>query len=120
VVTFDDDHKAPDKLTEDVITKIVEKSSQVQANTGSSDNTELQTHLVNHQSKDSENSNKNKNDEQSAGDEPPSSSDSKTSAEDDAAVLGLRFSNVITDEHSGNNIDNTDEDEDDLLANNLE
>jgi len=118
VITFDDDHKAPDKLTTDT----TDESSQVQANISSSGNTELQTHLVNHQPKDSENFNKSKNDEQSAGDEPPSSSrdNKKTSTEDDTPVLGLRFSNVITDEHSVNNFENADEDEGDLLGDNLE
>ena len=117
IITFDDDHKAPDKLTTDTI----DESSQVQADASSSDNTELQIHLVNHQPKDSENTNKSKNDEQSAGDEPPSSSSNKkTSMEDDTPVLGLRFSNVITDEHSVNNFENADEDEGDLLGDNLE
>ena len=132
MVTFDDDHKAPDQLTGDVTTtNTTEESSQVQAITGSSDNTELQTHLVNHQPNDSENPNtsESKHDEQSSGGEPPNSSSTSgssdgktTSEEDDAPVLGLRFSNVITDQqHSVNNIDeNTDEDEGDLLGDNLE
>ena len=123
MITFDDDHHAPVQLTKTITTHTTEESSsQVH-----SDNTGLHTHLANHQPKDSENTSDSKNHEQSSGGGPSSStsgsSDSKTPSgeDDDAPVLGLRFTNINSDQHSVDNTNkNTDDEEGDLLGDNLE